>query len=156
MAKKATARCHPDDKFDFEVGARLAFDRLMKSNKSKREFKIGDRVVGNKDANRYGITKQGYRGRVTGIMNESKHIEVDGFPVLADCFDLDTSFKPKYFNGKVVCTNAKSSLVTKGKIYEIKNGVIKFDDNFLHLFKPVQSVSELNTLALSSFIEIIE
>ena len=27
--KKTTSRCHPDDKFDFEVGANIAFNRLL-------------------------------------------------------------------------------------------------------------------------------
>lgn len=37
--RKATAKCSPDDTFDFEVGARLAFDRLMGKTKPKTEQK---------------------------------------------------------------------------------------------------------------------
>lgn len=37
--RKATAKCSPDDKFDFAVGARLAFDRLMDEKKLKTEQK---------------------------------------------------------------------------------------------------------------------
>lgn len=29
--EKAVARCHPDDEFDFEIGAKLAFQRLLGS-----------------------------------------------------------------------------------------------------------------------------
>lgn len=31
---KGVARCHPDDEFDFDIGAKLAFDRLCSTNKS--------------------------------------------------------------------------------------------------------------------------
>lgn len=31
--KKAIAKCSPEDKFDFNIGAKLAFDRLMNGNK---------------------------------------------------------------------------------------------------------------------------
>lgn len=46
---KAESKCSPDDVFDFETGAKLAFERLMEERKpkakpQKREFKVGDRV----------------------------------------------------------------------------------------------------------------
>jgi hypothetical protein len=41
--KTATAKCTPDDEFDFEVGARIAFDRLVK--KEEREIKKKDEFV---------------------------------------------------------------------------------------------------------------
>lgn len=37
--RKATAKCSPDDTFDFSVGARLAFDRLMGKTMPKTEQK---------------------------------------------------------------------------------------------------------------------
>lgn len=45
--KTATAKCSPDDTFDFAVGARLAFDRLMgekKDEKPKAEYYNGKAV----------------------------------------------------------------------------------------------------------------
>lgn len=33
IGKKAIAKCSPEDTFDFNIGAKLAFDRLMNSNK---------------------------------------------------------------------------------------------------------------------------
>ena len=36
--KKAVAKCHPNDTFDFAIGAKLAFERLY------HKFKLGDRV----------------------------------------------------------------------------------------------------------------
>ncbi len=51
--KKAVAKCHPDDEFDFAVGAKIAFERLYHLNdyisegnkaKCKPESQVGDRV----------------------------------------------------------------------------------------------------------------
>lgn len=147
--EKATAKCAPDDKFDFETGAKLAFKRLMPD-----KFKVGDRVIGNKSANKYyRITKEGYRGRVDEVLKDGS-IVVDGCTVLADCFELDTS--PEYFNGKVVCIESMSPFTTKGKIYKIKGGFGHFDDGTKFTFKPVTSVAELNKRTLSTFLEVVE
>lgn len=60
-------------------------------------FKAGDRVVGNREASKhYGITKEGWRGTVTGVYGDA-HIKVRGpgigcvmtFDVNPACFDLD-------------------------------------------------------------------
>ena len=37
VVKVATIKCHPDDRFDFEVGARIAFDRLVGCKKEEPE-----------------------------------------------------------------------------------------------------------------------
>lgn len=58
------------------------------------KFKVGDRVVGNEKANRYGITVEGWEGTVTRVGNG--YISVNGpgscggvgFSVDPDCFDL--------------------------------------------------------------------
>lgn len=51
--EKAVAKCHPNDEFDFAIGAKIAFGRLYHSQdyipegnkaKCKPEFQIGDRV----------------------------------------------------------------------------------------------------------------
>lgn len=45
VVKIATAKCAPDDEFDFEEGARIAFERLTKNERAKKfEFKVGDKV----------------------------------------------------------------------------------------------------------------
>lgn len=35
LVKVQTTKCHPDDRFDFEVGARIAFDRLVGEKKEE-------------------------------------------------------------------------------------------------------------------------
>lgn len=51
--EKAIAKCHPNDEFDFAIGAKIAFGRLYHSQdyipegnkaKCKPEFQVGDRV----------------------------------------------------------------------------------------------------------------
>lgn len=40
--KKAVAKCHPDDEFDFNIGAKLAFERLMVVSKEEPKEEIKD------------------------------------------------------------------------------------------------------------------
>lgn len=42
--KKAVAKCSPDDEFDFNIGAKLAFERLEALEKQDKEIKVGDLV----------------------------------------------------------------------------------------------------------------
>lgn len=44
VIKSATAKCHPDDEFDFDTGAKIAFDRLIEEPKENGKFKVGDKV----------------------------------------------------------------------------------------------------------------
>ena len=66
------------------------------------------------------------------------------------------SVKPKYYSGKVVCVSSNSSFYTKGKIYEIKDGVGKDDEGDTMTYKPVKSFEEFNQKMLSTFIELVE
>lgn len=52
--EKAVAKCHPNDEFDFAIGAKIAFGRLYHSQdyisednkaKCKPEFQVGDRFI---------------------------------------------------------------------------------------------------------------
>ena len=47
--EKSTAHCHPDDKFDFSIGAKIAFERLLSKSKEpedgEQNFKVGDTVA---------------------------------------------------------------------------------------------------------------
>lgn len=50
LIKKAEAKCSPDDKFDFMVGAKLAMERLEEPKKPVNPFKVGDfvKITGDK------------------------------------------------------------------------------------------------------------
>lgn len=66
----------------------------------KFKFEIGDKVIGNEKANKYGVTIKGWTGSVVKIDEPRERICVnensrrkDGFWVEADCFDLVESKK---------------------------------------------------------------
>lgn len=71
--KVGVAKCSPDDTFDFAVGAKLAFSRLMgepeNKPKPKQEFKIWEfvRVIGNSRPTHYFPI-----GSIVGIMDVYK------------------------------------------------------------------------------------
>ncbi len=96
--KTGVAKCNPADEFDFNTGAKLAFERLTNPEPEK----------------------------------------------------------PKYYTGKVVCVSAFSDFFTKGKVYEIKDGVGKCGDGTKTTRTPVKSFEEFNQKMLSEFIELVE
>lgn len=60
--------------------------------RKKEKFQIGDKVVGNQKANKYGITRKGWTGTVVGVSSETISVEstdcFSHFMVDSDCFDL--------------------------------------------------------------------
>ena len=94
----ATAKCHPDDAFDFGEGFRVAMERFREKQKQEDEIKVGDTVEivdpGNgfatdiaffKDNNlidygmkyRYGVVpNKGTIGKVVYILNKNYVVEV--------------------------------------------------------------------------------
>lgn len=159
--KKAVAKCSPKDEFNFEIGAKLAFERLFSD---LHVFKVGDRIIGTKEANRYLYTHEGWEGIVTKVYCDgeidAKDLNDGGVYTELEprCFVLANSIKakPKYFNGKVVCVEAKTFFFTKGKIYEIKDGVGFDDAGDIMTSKPIASIEELNDRMDSQFMEIVE
>lgn len=66
--------------------------------------------------------------------------------------------KSKYFTGKVVCIDCKNDFLTKGKIYEFKDGLSIDDENdvFPHTKNGITDIDDLNDRFFSEFIEIKE
>ena len=153
--EKAVARCAPEDKFDFEVGAKLAFDRLLSK---KPKFKVGDKVIGNGKAS-YTVTNEGWKGTVIAVEGKfirvtGKNVPSFGTLVLAECFDIDNSIG---YNGKVVCVETKMENLTAGKIYEVKEGLFIDDEGCKRPFSGrAESIKQLEQLLVSKFIEIKE
>lgn len=73
--KKAVAKCHPDDTFDFEIGAKLALDRLYHTYKVD-DPRIGDRVrcVKSYQGNDKIVNKT---GRIIEIDSSRKNVTVE-------------------------------------------------------------------------------
>lgn len=96
--EKAVAKCHPNDEFDFAIGAKTAFGRLYHSQdyipegnkaKCKPEFQVGDRVR---------FIKKDYKIGNVNIVNELGIIrEIGGSRVLVE---FDNNIGGHSGNGK--------------------------------------------------------
>ena len=142
VAKRAKAVCSPHDEFDFETGARIAFDRLCTSlaensafkgiREVKRPAKVGEWVKFIKDLG----------GKLTPGSIHRVESERDGilcFPCNCICSHHDKYVvlegytpepeKPKYYNGKVVCVDdcGYPDTWTKGRVYVFVDGVTTSD-----------------------------
>lgn len=156
--EKATAKCAPEDKFDFNVGAKLAMERLM--NKIEVPAKFEWRVVNRKPRvgdyirlktnGGYSFSKPGdvlkidafsYAGNAQVL--GKNHIRNTGSPEFRwnytkheyDVVEKVTPTKeepkpepPKPWNGRVVCIESTAIGFTAGKIYKVNNGKLIDDD----------------------------
>ena len=78
--RTAVAKCSPADEFNFYTGAELAMSRLREAARAPHaddirpvtrcKFKVGDIIIGNKKANKYGITKEKWVGKVVRVFDE--------------------------------------------------------------------------------------
>ena len=75
VLSRSEAKCHPDDKFDFETGAKIAFDRLeikKEVDEPKNPFKPGDIVECIFDYKVFGVfPPKGTLGQVIGINRQN-------------------------------------------------------------------------------------
>lgn len=90
--KKAEAKCHPDDEFDFKTGAKLAFERLLEEPENKEEYYNGKIIFTKGDS----TFKTGHIYEVVDGKIKS--------PLSGKLFPLGFAFKSledvkKYFNG---------------------------------------------------------
>lgn len=126
---KAIARCNPADEYDFHIGAKLAFDRLMNSNKEsttvddmRKRLKsycegrsCSDCILGSPTCRcgcgAHFMSKDG-AGNYTMSNKEIK-----------DAFNIISGTAPKLYNGKIVFTKGDSIFKT-GHVYEVKDGRI--------------------------------
>jgi hypothetical protein len=60
VVKSATAKCSPKDEFNFDTGARLAFDRLIESTAEKKEEYYNGKVVCTSNENEPYMTVGGF------------------------------------------------------------------------------------------------
>lgn len=155
--KTATARCAPEDTFDFKFGANLAMERLIGKTETVAESGVEWRVVDRKPrvgdyirlrtSGGYDFSKPGDILKVDEV-DYSKLVRVYGrnhprdtrYPNFEWAY-TDREYEvvekvtatepkpepPKYYNGKVVCIKSFDKYFTVGKIYEIVDG--KFRDN---------------------------
>lgn len=152
VIKTAIAKCSPEDEFDFNVGAELAFNRLLGKpcgKAAKEEWRVVNRKPKVGDYIRlkrkwYSFTEKGDILMVDDISSDDvvlvygeshprktgdDHTPWSYSPTEYEVVEKVTKEepKPKYYSGKVVCVTSRQKDFTVGKVYEIKDG--KFTDN---------------------------
>ena len=186
MKTVATARCASEDTFDFNVGAKLAMDRLMVKVKPVTfcGFKVGDRVhLGefNGTVICIAVSEPWSTSNDLGVEFD----DVPNHPGMHGCGGIDLAdgktgadkrckwcyakelehgeYVPKYYNGKVVCVNnvCNSNTYTVGKIYEFVDGTFKCDTgHYVHEFtmapSKFKSFNDWRTFSTSEWLEIKE
>ncbi|MEE3499779.1 MAG: hypothetical protein VZS12_11840, partial [Ruminococcus bromii] len=95
--KTGVAKCNPADEFDFNTGAKLAFERLINPEPEK----------------------------------------------------------PKYYNGKVVCIKSLENSSIVGKIYNVKDGILDFENGFTSTTR-FKSIDDINVHCMSKYIKLVE
>lgn len=135
VIKSATAKCSPDDAFDFATGAKIAFERLIGEEKKEKpstassKYKAGGkvRVIANSCC---------HYCRLGDVVTLTENFKVDERGVcwnvkenvgyIREC-DFEPYKEPKYYNGKVVCVKSDRDF-TVGKVYEFIDGQVKDND----------------------------
>lgn len=169
VIETATAKCSPDDTFNFETGAKIAFDRLIEDKPVakwrvvNRPTKVGDFIRIKKtsfDFDKIGdilkVCEGGEFGcfvRNADLPHPEKGIEADYKWCYCDYhYEVVESIepseeKPKYYNGKVVCVekDGDTFAYTVGKVYEFKNGRVVIDNYICHPYdKRITTLDEWN------------
>lgn len=153
VIKTATAKCAPDDTFDFAADAKLAFERLMNNEKWRvvnRHPKVGDYIrikhndyskcadIGDilkADEVEYLIVSV-YNKNMTRPREDCEgdfrwnyyFFEIEVVEPINSEVKAESKTEPKYFNGKVRCIRTGYDWWTVGKVYEVKNGIITADN----------------------------
>lgn len=121
--EKAVAKCSPDDTFDFETGAKLAFDRLVNTVREvRRKAKVGEYVRV--------LTEDGHMARAGSIIQVEK-VWSDGW-VRVICKSGDRNYETLRFSQYVVLENYVPE--QKSESNEIKVGDHVKVINTGHLF----------------------
>ena len=132
IIKSAKATCAPSDTFDFDTGAKLAFDRLMGREEPKPEpkpahrFKVGDRVV---------EKKVGYGdGEIVAILRGLYDVKFsDRRLYLPEDRLSPVPEPPKYYTGKVFCSAYKPDAAEAyeklvGRVLSIVDGTTTWNE----------------------------
>jgi len=181
--KKAVAKCNPRDTFDFDTGAKLAFERLtgVIPFEPKKELKVGDRVVirqWDDMVKEFGENCNGFIncnstfttrmrplcGRTATIIDigENHKLKLDFDDKSGDTnwgysTDMVEVLNEEYFTGKMVCVRSCNNDYTVGKIYEVVNGKLKDNDGES---RPrgysLKNPSDYTNRSCYEFIEVVE
>lgn len=153
IVKSAEAKCSPTDTYDFAIGARLAFDRLMPASEPKKEVveyrevkraaKVGEKIKVVALCGRHSpiasvgavhkVTDENFYGQGRAATRANNVFELREYVVLEPITPPATQDKPKEPIAQLYCVKDYDCCgisVTKGKIYEFNaDGYIYYDGN---------------------------
>jgi len=167
-----TARCAPEDDFEFRIGAEIAMARLVdklvyaKFNVVRVVFREGERAYSYKtrqQAAKVGMEIVVPVGRNNKELNATvveiiPGAEYEGEYAISAMKEIDIVEVPKYYSGNVVCTHNGycPTDLTVGKIYTFVDGNCKNNLGGMILSSPAKNLDDLNRRATFKFIEIVE
>ena len=174
--KVATAKCAPEDEFEFRIGAEIAMarlvDKLVYSNFDivRVVFREGGQAYSYKTrmkTAKVGMTitvPVGQKGKEANatVVEVITGDEYNGEFNISAMKEIDIVEAPKYYNGKVVCIDklgVNRNLYTIGKIYQFEDGVLTSDNGTTTKDwgnKPFKSFEDFSEFTFSKFIEIVE
>lgn len=131
---KAIARCNPADEYDFRIGAKLAFERLMNGNKEnitvedmRKRLKSYCDTRSCCDCILKSPTCRCGNGVHFMTKDKAGNYAMSNREI-EDAFNIIFGTAPKLYNGKIVFTKGDSIFET-GHIYEVKDGRINTDQS---------------------------
>lgn len=168
----ATARCAPEDTFDFNIGAEIAMGRLVdklayaKHYVVRVQFREGERYYSYKtrmDTAKVGmkiVVPVGQNGKEVNatVMEIIPGAEYNGDYAMSAMKEIDI-VEVKYWNGKVVVIDAGNvpEDFTIGKIYTFVDGLCENERGTQITNSPVTSFKDLTSRFCSvKFIKIVE
>lgn len=163
--KKAVAKCHADDTYSFEIGAKLALERLFPETvrEVSRYAEVGEYI---KIVN--AIAGRGYKnGDILKVEDTTQYrtyvecVETGDYCIKRNEYVVLENYKPEekpqqYYNGKVVCVEAcpLTLVFTKGKIYEFKEGYV-INDTGTKNETQMRNFEDIERTFDSKFVELV-
>ena len=143
----ATARCAPEDDFDFRIGAEIAMGRLVDKlvfanfevirvvfREGERPYSYKTRMKTAKVGMTIAVPVGAYGKKVNATVVEIiSGANYDGEYAMSAMKEIDIVEAPKYYNGSVVCVergywgSVPVSKFTVGKVYTVVDGKIISD-----------------------------
>ena len=165
--RKAVAKCSAEDTYNFEIGAKLALTRLFPETvrEVKRYAEVGEFIKITNPIGAIGKYKKGDILRVKEAFPPTKDtiqcVKCYGANIVIryDEYVVLENYKPEekpqeYYNGKVVCVEAFEGYTTKGKIYEVVDGTITYENGMKS--QKHKTIEDINKHMISQFIELVE
>lgn len=170
--RKAVAKCSAEDTYSFEIGAKLALTRLFPETvrEVKRYAEVGEYIKITDPIAAMGKYKRGDVFRVTEAFPETEYavqhvkcyevsiiIRYDEYVVLENYQpeEKPQEKREQYYTGKVVCVRGNIGY-TVGRIYEIKDGILKDDDGDVRPKDKSNKIRKLEDYTAAKFIELVE